>query len=59
MKLKINVHYKGKTYSSSKEIPNKDHLDAQIRYPHLIYRDKTTYTRKAKHKNKKTDQQDD
>ena len=30
--------------------PNKMHLDAQIRYPHRVQRDRTKYTRKTKHK---------
>ena len=30
--------------------PNKVHLDAQIRFPHLVQRDRTKYTRKIKHK---------
>lgn len=33
------------------EIPNKMHLDAQIRFPHRVQRDRTKYTRKQKHKN--------
>ena len=33
-------------------IPNKMHLDAQIRFPHRVQRDRTKYTRKVKHKNK-------
>ena len=28
------------------------HLDAQIRFPHRVQKDKTKYTRKTKHKNK-------
>lgn len=34
------------------KIPNKMHLDAQIRFPARVQRDKTKYTRKTKHKNK-------
>ena len=34
------------------KIPNKMHLDAQIRFPHRVQQDKTKYTRKTKHKNK-------
>ena len=34
------------------KIPNKMHLDAQIRFPHRVQKDKTKYTRKTKHKNK-------
>ena len=33
------------------KIPNKMHLDAQIRFPHRVQKDKTKYTRKTKHKN--------
>lgn len=33
------------------KIPNKMHLDAQIRFPHRVQRDRTKYTRKTKHKN--------
>lgn len=31
-------------------LPSPMHLDAQIRYPHLVQRDRTKYTRKVKHK---------
>ena len=33
-------------------IPNKMHLDAQIRYKANVHRDKTKYTRKQKHRNR-------
>ena len=33
-------------------LPNKDHLQSQIKYKHIVFRDKTKYTRKKKHKNK-------
>ena len=32
-------------------IPNKMHLDAQIRYPSKVFKNKKKYTRKQKHKN--------
>ena len=41
-----------KTIVNEVNIPNKVHLDAQIRFPHLVQKDKTKYTRKIKHKNK-------
>jgi hypothetical protein len=34
------------------EMPNKDHLAAQIKYPTRVYKDKTKYTRKQKHRNR-------
>ena len=50
MKLKINLHDRGKTYSVTKEVPNKDHFAVQLKNPAVVYKDKTKYTRKAKHK---------
>lgn len=51
VKLKIK-NFEGKLVQKEKEIPAKDHLEAQIKYKHKIFRDKTKYTRKSKHKNK-------
>jgi hypothetical protein len=34
------------------EMPSKDHLAAQIKYPTRVYKDKTKYTRKQKHRNR-------
>lgn len=51
VKLKIK-NFEGKKVEIEKEIPAKDHLEAQIKYKHKIFRDKTKYTRKSKHKNK-------
>lgn len=53
MKIKINVHDRGKTYSVTKEIPNKDHLDTQLKFKSNVFKDKTKYNRKEKHKNKR------
>ena len=41
-----------RSHEREKEIPAKDHLEAQIKYKHIVFRDKTKYTRKKKHKNK-------
>ena len=51
VKLKIK-NFKGTKVEVEKEIPAKDHLEAQIKYKHTVFRDKTKYTRKKKHKNK-------
>lgn len=50
-KLKIK-NFEGKLVQKEMEIPAKDHLEAQIKYKHQVFRDKTKYTRKKKHKNK-------
>ena len=52
MKIKINVHDRGKTYSATKEISNKDHLETQLKFKSNVFKDKTKYDRKEKHKNK-------
>ena len=54
-KLKIK-NFEGKKVEIEKEIPAKDHLEAQIKYKHTVFRDKTKYTRKKKHKNHQTDE---
>ena len=52
MKRKIKVKdFNGIIDVLEKEIPAKDHLEAQIKYKHIVFRDKTKYTRKKKHKN--------
>jgi hypothetical protein len=53
MKRKIRIvdNISKKVVEKEVEIPNKEHLDAQIRYPMRIYKDKTKYTRKIKHRN--------
>ena len=49
-KVKIIDNINNKITEHEVEIPNKAHLEAQIRFPHLVHRDKTKYTRKVKHK---------
>ena len=57
MRVKLKVkNFEGKKVEIEKEIPAKDHLEAQIKYKHKVFRDKTKYTRKRKHKNNKTDE---
>lgn len=55
VKLKIK-NFEGKKVEIEKEIPAKDHLEAQIKYKHTVFRDKTKYTRKRKHKNNQSDE---
>ena len=54
MKQKIrmvdNIH--NKVVEKEVVIPNKAHLETQIRYPARVHRDKTKYTRKTKHRNR-------
>lgn len=53
MKKKIRVvdNINNKVLEKEVEIPNKMHLDAQIRFPSRVFKDKKKYTRKQKHKN--------
>lgn len=55
-KIKITDNISGKVIEKEVEIPAKDHLEAQIKFPHIIFRDKTKYNRKIKHKNKQDDE---
>lgn len=51
MRLKVKIKdFDGKTIIKEKELPNKDHLKAQQTYKHQIFKDKTKYTRKLKHR---------
>ncbi len=51
MKVKVQLKdFEGKKVQIQKEIPSKDHLQAQIKYKKIIFRDRTKYTRKVKHK---------
>ena len=43
--LDIHVNYS--------KLPNKAHLEAQIKYPHLVTKDRTKYDRKQIKKNLK------
>lgn len=56
MKIKITVRSNGKAISGTKELPNKDHFEAQLKYPKLVYKDKTKYSRKAKYVKNKGEQ---
>lgn len=51
MKKKIKIKdFDGSEKVLEKEIPAKDHLKSQMTYKSVIFRDKTKYTRKIKHK---------
>lgn len=54
MKQKIRIVDKihGKVTEREFEVPNKAHLEAQIKFKSSVFRDRTKYTRKVKHKNK-------
>lgn len=51
MRVKLKIKdFDGKKAEIEKEIPSKDHLQSQIKYKHQVFRDRTKYTRKSKHK---------
>ena len=51
MKLKVKVKdFDGKEKVLEKEGRNLDHLKAQQTYKHIVFKDKTKYNRKKKHK---------
>ena len=54
MKQKIRIvdNISKKVVEKEINIPNKMYLDTQIRYRTNVYRDKTKYTRKQKHRNR-------
>ncbi len=53
MKKKIKIKdFDNKIIELEKEIPAPDHLQAQIKYPTIIFKNKKKYNRKRKHKNK-------
>lgn len=53
MKKKIKIkNFDGKVTELEKEIPAPDHLQAQIKYPSIIFKNKKKYNRKQKHKKK-------
>ena len=52
MKRKIKMKDGNKVVEQEVKIPNKMHLDAQIRYRASVHKDKTKYTRKQKHRNR-------
>ena len=49
-KIKITDKTTGKTLEKEVEIPNKDHFEVQLRTKAHVFRDRTKYTRKRKHK---------
>lgn len=51
-KIKVIDNTSNKVIEKEVSIPNKMHLDAQIRYPARVHKDKTKYTRKQKHRNR-------
>ena len=51
MKLKIK-NFDGKVVELEKTTSSPDHLKAQQMHKKIVFRDKTKYTRKNKHKNK-------
>lgn len=51
-KIKIIDGINNKVVEQEVKIPNKMHLDAQIRYRASVHKDKTKYTRKTKHRNR-------
>lgn len=51
-KIKIVDNISKKVVEKEVNIPNKMHLDVQIRYKANVHRDKTKYTRKQKHRNR-------
>lgn len=53
MKKKIKIKdFDNKIIELEKEIPAPDHLQAQIKYPSIIFKNKKKYNRKRKYKNK-------
>ena len=38
--------------TKEKRVSEKDHLASQIKYKHIVFKDKTKYNRKRKHKNR-------
>ena len=51
-KIKIIDKVSGKTIEKETEIRNLDHFEIQKKTRAHIFRDRTKYTRKRKHKNK-------
>lgn len=51
-KVKMVDNINNKVIEKEFEIPNKMHLDAQIKYRANVFRDKTKYSRKQKHRNR-------
>lgn len=55
MKRKVKITLNGKTSEHEYNVRNLDHFEVQKNTRMNIFRDKTKYTRKIKHKNKLID----
>lgn len=51
-KIKIIDNVSGKVIEEETEIRNLDHFEVQLKERAHVFRDRTKYTRKVKHKNK-------
>lgn len=51
-KIKIIDNVSGKVIEGEKEVRNEMHFDVQRKTRAHVFRDRTKYTRKVKHKNK-------
>lgn len=49
-KIKVVDNITGKTTEGEVEIRNLDHFNVQLNTKAVVYKDKTKYTRKQKHK---------
>lgn len=54
MKIKIK-NFDGRVVELEKTTSSPDHLKAQQMHKKIVFRDKTKYTRKNKHKNKENE----
>ena len=54
-KIRITDNISGKVIEREVTVRNYDHLLAQINNRHKVFKDKTKYTRKVKHKGKNID----
>lgn len=50
MKQKVKVKFNNKVMEGEVKIPAKDHLEAQKKFPTVVFRNKKNYNRKTKHK---------
>ena len=49
-KIKLKDNINNKVIESEVEIPAKDHLEAQKKFPAVVFKNKKAYTRKEKYK---------
>lgn len=52
MKRKVKVILNGKVSEGEVTVRDLDHFNIQLNNPSKVFKDKTKYTRKQKHKNK-------